>query len=478
MGYNRLTMSSPRLVLTLGLLLALMSPLAAPAPALAEAAPSREQAPGNPGGEAAPGGATGAAAEPADPLEDPGFLARARAYTRGNYLLYLLETAWTLLLLWWLAFSGMSSRAWAWIRARFGEGFRSSLLYVAGLVVFLSLITLPIDFYDGFVREHAYGFSTQTAASWLHDRLKGLGITILLTALLALPLYALIRRFRRSWWILGAALTGLFATFLVAIAPVAIDPIFNDFTPLEERDLRDTILDLARRNGIRAEEVFQVDASSRSVHDNAYVTGILGTQRIVLYDTLVENYTRDEIAYVMGHEIGHYVLNHIWKGLALTWLLIAGIFWIVQRALRWSLARFADRTGFRAPGDLATLPMLLFTVTLTLFVTLPAQSGYSRWIESEADRFALRAVDHPEAGPGAFRKMAVRNLSDPFPPAIVEWFMYSHPSVGKRIRAAEAYLRERAGAGLQSLRSARPGEGGLRDDDRGPAPHRSDRDGS
>ena len=386
--------------------------------------------------------AGGDAEEAQSRLSDPEFQARAKAYTRGNYILYLLDTIWTALVAGWLAFSGLSSRAWRRLKSAAGEGSRASVLYVAGLVTLLSLAALPLDYYDGFVREHAYGFSTQSAGGWVVDRVKGLGVSVIVFSIFVLPLYGAIRRFPRSWWILGAGLGCVFATILVAIAPVALDPIFNEFTPLPDAELKTRILDLAHRNGIMADDVFQMDASTRSVHDNAYVTGLLGTQRIVLYDTLLSSYEPDEIAFVMGHEMGHYVLDHIWHGLALSFLLIFFVFWVVYRAFNRILARFPDRTGFKAAWDLSTLPLMLLIVTLVLFATLPIQSAFSRRMESEADLFALQTADNPAAGPRAFRKMAARNLSDPRPAAIIEWFLYSHPAIGRRIERAEAYVEE------------------------------------
>lgn len=379
-------------------------------------------------------------------LDDPAFLARARAYTNGNYWLFLADNLWNFLVLGWLAFAGVSSRAWAAIAGRLGGGARGTLLYLAALVVFLSIVSLPLDFYDGFVREHAYGFSTQTAGLWLTDRIQGLLILIPVAAVFVVPVFAAIRRFPRSWWILGTAFGCAFAVMIVAVEPVFIAPIFNEFTPLQDQDLKKTILDLAHRHGVPAEDVYQMDASRRSVHDNAYAAGLLGTERIVLYDTLLSSYTKDEIAFVMGHEIGHRVLNHLWKGLALACLFILAGFYTVDRLVRWILKREAagsGRTGLKGIGDLASLPLMMLIVSVFLFVTLPVQSAYSRHLESEADQFALRAADHPEAGPGAFRKMATRNLADPDPPAMVEWFLYSHPSTARRIRAAEAFVASR-----------------------------------
>lgn len=380
-----------------------------------------------------------------DPLADPDFLARAREYTRGLIAFRLADTAWSILLLAWLTFSGLSSRAWTWIRERSGEGFTGKLIFLAGFLLFLSLASLPIDFYYGFLREHTYGFSAQRVSGWFADRAKGLGVTVAVFALFTFPLYAVIRRFPRSWWLLGAGLTCVLATFMIAVAPVAVAPLFNEFTPLEDAELRETILQLARENGIAADEVFQVNASARSSHDNAYVTGLLGTKRIVLSDNLLENYTRDELAFVMGHEMGHYVMHHLWATLGIMWILTFLSFLLVRQCLRLCVGRWRSRTGFSSEAGIDTLPAILLTATLALFVTMPIQNAFSRMMEAEADQFALEVVAHPEAGAGAFRKMAIRNLADPYPPALAEWILYSHPPIGKRVRAAERYMETRAG---------------------------------
>jgi len=392
---------------------------------------------------------TAAAAQPSStvtPLDDPDFLRRARAYTTGNYWLFLADTLLSLTFLAWLAFSGAAARAWGAIAGRFGPGAPGTLVFLAAFILCLSLVSLPLDFYDGYVREHAYGFSTQTPGSWGADRIIDLLVGIPLAALVVVPILATMRRFPKSWWIIGTMIACAFAVIAVAVEPVFIAPLYNDFKPIQDEELKTTILGLAHENGVPANDVYQMNASSRSIHDNAYATGLLGTERIVLYDTLLSSYTRDEIAFVMGHEIGHRVLNHIWKGLALACALIfAGLF-IVDRAMRKVLALEGAgrlRTGLKGMGDAASIPLIMLITTSLAFVTLPIQSAYSRALESEADQFGMRAVAHPEAGPGAFRKMAARNLADPDPPPLIEWFLYSHPSMGKRIRAAEEFVERR-----------------------------------
>ncbi|MBI3448885.1 MAG: M48 family metallopeptidase [Acidobacteria bacterium] len=378
-------------------------------------------------------------------LDDPAFRARAHAYVTGSYWILFAGSAITFAGLGWISLSGAATRASKAIEERIGPGPRQTVVFLGLLLAFLSLLSLPLDFYAGFVREHAYGFSTQTVGGWLADRVRDFALELTLATLFVLPVLSVIRRFPRSWWILGTIFACALTIVVVAVEPVFIAPLYNEFTPLQDEEIKRPILDLAHAHGVPAGDVYEMNASERSAHDNAYASGLLGTERIVLYDTLLDGYTKDEIVFVMGHEIGHRVLNHIWKGLALACLLILAGFYTVQRAMRTILSRERSgrgRIGVTSPWEPAAIPLMAFIVSIFMFVTLPIQSGWSRHLEAEADAFALASVPHPEVGPDAFRRMAVRNLSDPDPPAILEWLLYSHPSIGKRIAAAEEFLKK------------------------------------
>src|SRR5882724_3211823 len=269
-----------------------------------------------------PGRSPSAAGPAPTTLDDPAYRARARDYVTGSYWILFFDGAITFLALGWLSFSGASARAARAIERRVGPGPRCTIAFLGCLLAFLSLVSLPLDFYSGFVREHAYGFSTQTVGGWLADRVRDFAISLAIASIFVLPVLAVIRRFPRSWWLLGTAFTCALAIVVVAVEPVFIAPLYNEFTPLADEEIKRPILDLAHAHGVPAGDVYEMNASERSSHDNAYASGLLGTERIVLYDTLLDGYTKDEIIFVMGHEIGHRVLNHIWKGLALACLLI------------------------------------------------------------------------------------------------------------------------------------------------------------
>ncbi|HEY3177191.1 MAG TPA: M48 family metallopeptidase [Candidatus Polarisedimenticolia bacterium] len=363
--------------------------------------------------------------------------ATARRYSRGSWTLGFVDPLWTIASLALLALSGFAGRIEREIRSLVGRNLASDALFVVAFVLCLAALNFPLELYR-FYREHHYGFATQGLAPWFGDELKGLMIACVFALIFFLPVWAAIRRWPRTWWILGSAIGVALAILALAVAPVFISPLFNTFTPLKDEPLKERILSMAHREGIPAENVYEVDASRQSRHDNAYVVGLLGTQRIVLYDTLLAAYTPEEIEFVMGHEMGHYVLNHVWAGVGFFSAMIVLGFFLVHRALDRTVDAMKARLGFSSAGSIASVPLLLLFLSAYLFVMQPAESGFSRHIEHQSDVFALNALGGAEparrAGVSAFQKMAARNLSDPNPPALIEWWLYSHPSSGKRIR--------------------------------------------
>ena len=235
------------------------------------------------------------------PPDDP----KMESYSHGNYTLYLVHAVWSAGLLAIIVFSGFAAtlRRWA------GMAGPSPNLRVAIYAILFTLVMsaggFPLTVYAGFLREKRYGFASQTFMAWLGDRGKGLLVAIVLQALFMVLLYAAIRRLGRRWWMAGSCLAVLFAVLVIAVAPVFIAPLFNTFAPLKDSRLRAEILEMAHREGIPADEVYEVDASRQSTHNNAYVAGLLGTERIVLYDTTLKTFAPREIEFVMGHEMGH-----------------------------------------------------------------------------------------------------------------------------------------------------------------------------
>ncbi len=358
----------------------------------------------------------------------------ARHYSRGNWALFFAGSIWQIGTLALLALSGLAGRIVSAVEARVKGRLAADAVALAALILVLATLNFPMEILRH-ARERRYGFVTQSVAGWLRDELIGLVVVTLLGLIVLLPLYAVIRRWPRRWWAIGSVIGALFIVFVMAVAPVFIAPLFNKFTPLSDQDLKQRILDLAHRNGIAADDVYQVDASRQSRHDNAYVAGMLGTQRIVLYDTLLAAYQPAEIEFVMGHEMGHYLLRHIWKGVTFAAVLLGVGLYLTYRVMQRLLPSCAARLGFSAAGSVASMPLVGLCLSTFFFVIAPIDNSFSRMLEHQADVFGLEATstDRP-AAVQAFQRMAGRNLSDPNPPALIEWWIYSHPSMGRRIR--------------------------------------------
>ena len=318
-------------------------------------------------------------------------------------------------------------------------------LYVAYFTVATSLLSLPFELYGSYFREKSYGFSHQTLAQWMGDWGKALGIGIVFGGVFAIAAYAVIRRFPRTWWIGVSAVAILFVVLSMAVFPVFIAPLFNKFTPLPQSPLKTRLLDLAHAQGIPAKDVYEVDASRQSGHTNAYVAGLHGTQRIVLFDTILKTDTPDEIVTVMGHEMGHYVLSHIWKGIAFFAILIVAGTFLIKTLFERLADRYGERWGFHEVSDVAGLPLILLIFSVYSFLLTPAISAFSRSQEHQADAFGLAVTHDPDAMASAFRKFNSIDLSEYDPPRFIEFWLYSHPSLEHRIEFCEEWKREHGG---------------------------------
>jgi len=315
-----------------------------------------------------------------------------------------------------------------------------TFLYWTQFIVLTSLLTFPLGFYEGFIREHKYGLATQTFGPWLGDQLKGLGLGVIFGGVLMMVLYAIVRRLPRTWWIWGAITSLVFATILFLIAPVFIAPLFNRYTRLEDPAVREPILSMARANGISAKDVFVQDASRQSTRVSAFVTGFLSTERIVLNDNLLKRCSVAEIEAVMGHEMGHYVMHHAYKDLLFFGVVIVLGFAFLRRGSEWALGRWGDKWRAHAVGDLAALPLLAFLILTYFFVLTPINNTYSRVQEYEADIFGLNAARQPDAEAEVDLKLGDYRKLDPGP--VEEFLFYDHPGGRTRIFAAMRWKAE------------------------------------
>jgi STE24 endopeptidase len=318
----------------------------------------------------------------------------------------------------------------------------------AGMVI-SSLISLPLSFYEGFIVEHRYGLSNQSAGAWFVEQLKGLGIGLLLGPPLLQGAFWVIGRYPRRWWAVLSGLTVPFSVLLANLAPVLIMPLFNKFEPLKDRDLERRIKDLAAGEGVTVSSVMQMDMSRQTNKANAFFTGVGNSKRIVLGDTLLEEFTPDEIEVVLAHELGHQVHRDLWKLIGLQLPLTLGLFYAVQRLAPRLIACFGARWGLKVDEgvrDPAALPVAgLISTGVSLTVAPAINAAVRAWVEHPADRYALELTGKTGPFIGAMEKLGRMNLSDPDPPALIKWLFHNHPTLQERVDYARRFAAERGG---------------------------------
>jgi len=315
-----------------------------------------------------------------------------------------------------------------------------SVIYWVEFVVLVSLIELPWTIYEGFVREHAYGLSNLTFGGWLVEQLEGLLIALVLGAILVAVLYAIVRRLPRTWWVWGAVAAIGFAFFGAVIAPVVLTPIFNSPKKLADQRVVAPILRLARQNGIDATDVWEIDASKQSKRISANVSGALGTERITLNDNLLNRASLEEIEAVMGHEMGHYVLNHVYKGLMEVGILIVIGFAVVSWLFERLRVRYEAAWKVRDIADPAGLPLVALLLSAYFFVITPVLNTIVRTQEYEADVFGLNTARQPDGFAQIAIKLSEYRKLDPGP--WEERIFFDHPSGRTRIYTAMRWKAE------------------------------------
>ncbi|HSB71238.1 MAG TPA: M48 family metallopeptidase [Candidatus Methylomirabilis sp.] len=368
-------------------------------------------------------------------------VARGHAYTVGRYWLaaagIALRLAALLMLVATPASAALRNLA---VRVSPSRPAVAVAIYLAFLVVAYQLLTLPLGYYAGFVREHAFGLSTQTRAAWFLDRAKGALLMLALAVPLGSLLVLLWRRYPGRWVLPAWALCAVVTVLLVALAPIVIDPLFNTVRPVQDPGLRQRVLALAQRAGIGVEQVYEIDASRRTRKGNAYFTGLGKTKRVVLYDTLITGSSPDEADLVVAHEMGHWKHSDIWKGIGLSLIGLGISFWCGARVLAWA----GHRGGLHlaGPGDVAGIPLFLLVLFTLNLLSLPLQNAISRSFERAADRTSLELTGNAAAFIRSEVQLARSNLSDLTPPPWVVWLLYTHPPVAQRIGMAEEFAKK------------------------------------
>lgn len=362
---------------------------------------------------------------------------RALRYNRLREWLVLAGMAWTTLINLVALVSGFSG----WLRRRTEriapQKLGPEIPYGLAAAFLSSLASLPLSYYGGWVVEQQYGLTNQTRRAWAAEQAKGTAVGLALGMPLLHAVYYVIRRSPRWWWAILSALTIPFTIILANLAPVLILPLFNKYEPIKDRALADRIKALAATQGVTVSDVLQMDMSKQTKKANAFFAGLGNTKRIVLADTLLNEFTPDEIEVVLAHELGHQVHGDIWKLIGLGALTSALTAWAVDRLGAPLIARHGQRYGLdpaRGVGDIAALPLLSLLLNAVSLLLMPIQNGISRnLIERPADQYALDLTHKRDAFIGAMEKLGRMNLADPQPPALVKYFLHGHPTLQERI---------------------------------------------
>ena len=364
----------------------------------------------------------------------PEVVARSNAYFEGGYWLQL----WNFLLS--LAISAVllggrrSARVRDWAQRVGRKPFFRDAIYGGFFSLATFTLSLPLTIYQDFLREHAYGMATQTFWPWFGEQLIGLSVNVLFLGVAVGLLYALIRRVGENWWIWGTALSVLLLVVILLVAPVWIDPLFNTYKPVENGEINSMVLAMAQANGVPANNVYEFDASRQTTRVSANVTGVFGSAAVRLNDNLLRRTSLPEIRAVMGHELGHYVMNHVYKSLAYFTLLSMAGFLFAQWSMRLLLARYGQRLGLQGEGDVASFPLLAAVFGVFMFLATPITNTLTRTQEIEADRFGLNLAREPHGEAEVDLKLTEYRKPDPGP--IEEFIFFDHPSTRFRIHDA------------------------------------------
>ena len=304
-------------------------------------------------------------------------------------------------------------------------------------VAILFIIDLPLAYYSGFVLPHRFGLSTQTIGGWISDQIKEILIGGIFGFIVIEVIYAVLRAAPETWWLWAAAIMLLFTVVLANLSPILIMPLFYKIVPLgdEYADLAARLMRLAGQAHTKVRGVYKFDMSRRTKAANAALMGLGNTRRIVLGDTLLTEFSTDEIESVLAHELGHHVNKDIPVGIIVNTALTIISLWIASVVMNWGVSVF----GYTSPADPASLPLFVLVMGLFGLITMPLGNAYSRSRERKADAYALQATHNPQAFIGAMTRLANQNLGEVDPEPWEEFLLHSHPALGKRIKMAEAY---------------------------------------
>jgi STE24 endopeptidase len=371
------------------------------------------------------------------PLLDKEKQLQAKRYEKEKRLLGLAAMALSLVILLGFYFSGLSS----WLaNLQIGNSIIwTFLLYVLSFQMISVFFGLPLSFYSSYIHEHKWNFSNHTVKSWLWEKAKSFLVGLILMLILLGLLFWIMAVYPKGWWLIAGLAFALVSVVLATIVPVVILPIFNKYTPVENKELTDALERILSEGGLRSSGFFKEDMSRQTKKENAFLAGLGKTRRVVLGDNLMKNMPVPEIESVIAHEVGHYKNRHIWKNLVIGTLEGVIGFFLLDLAMKSIFAQFLSSTSW----NLTLFPVLVVLAGgISAFIFSPVGNAFSRYFEKKADQYALENIHDKKAFMTAMAGLADRNLANAYPQWWVKLLYYSHPPVGERLAMAESYKRE------------------------------------
>jgi Zn-dependent protease with chaperone function len=371
-------------------------------------------------------------------IEIPKASAKAMEYYRADNQFWIWDQVLPIALFILLLFSGLSAKIRNIAKKLGRVWFFEVIIYciLFGLIFFV--VQLPLAYYSDYVMMHQFDLSSQNLNKWLLDSLKSSSISLIVGVICVLVVYFLIRKSPKRWWLYCSFLMLPFILLTFLITPLWIEPLFNKFGPMKDKVLETKILALADRSGISGTRVFEVEKGQDTNMVNAYVTGFGNTKRIVLWDTIIQKLDTDQLLFVMGHEMGHYVLNHVEKDIVFQFVL-SFLFFLFLSLGPFVIRKYEKSLRFHALADIASLPLLLLMAQIFILATTPLSNAVSRHFEREADRFGLEITQNNQAAAEAFVELQKQNLANPTPGSLFIFWRATHPPLAERITFCNTY---------------------------------------
>jgi STE24 endopeptidase len=362
-------------------------------------------------------------------------------YSKTRNLLFFLSTPFEWLFYLLILILGLSKAFKKWSEESTKYPVLQKAVYLIWLSLFAFIATFPLS-YISYSLSKTYNISTQSFASWMKDELIDFWINYGMMFIIVSVLYWLIKKSQKRWWFYAWLLTIPFTLFLMFIQPVIIDPLYNDFYPLKNKELEAEILSLASKANIPAEHVYEVNMAEKTNALNAYVTGIGTNSRIVLWDTTLNRLNNDQILFIMAHEMAHYVEKHLYIGIGGYLVLSLFGLYLTHRLMNWVIKKWGRELKIDGVADIRSLPLFLMILSMFMFAASPLSNMVSRYQETRADKYAIEMLENPEAAITSFQELSRSGLSQVNPPLLVKIFRYGHPTMLERISRIEQWELE------------------------------------